>query len=315
MIELYGKHNTAKIFTDIIDNETVSQIITLLNQKFVEESQVRIMSDCHAGAGCVIGTTMTLHRKVVPNLVGVDVGCFVADTKVWCTSGGYKPIKTLADSREPFLTESFDEKRKCFVKAPAVAKLTRRNAELVAVTYTLNRMTGNHDIKVKCTPDHKFLVCEEHTGHMPNYKKRTCVWVEAKDLTPDMQLVAEDDYVTVKNVKPLSKKRDVYCLTVADTHNFTIEGGIIVHNCGMLTVKLAEKTGDIDMEKLDSVIREYVPSGFRVHDESHASDTPLDCTELRCFREAGINDILAYRSVGTLGGGEVLASGRINSPA
>ncbi len=75
MIELKGKHNTAKVFTDNIDQETISQVIELLNQPFTADSQIRIMPDCHAGKGCVVGTTMTLTDKVVPNLVGVDIGC------------------------------------------------------------------------------------------------------------------------------------------------------------------------------------------------------------------------------------------------
>lgn len=75
MIELKGKYNTAKVFTDNIDNTTISQVIELCNQPFVKDEVIRIMPDCHAGAGCVIGTTMTLTDKVVPNLVGVDIGC------------------------------------------------------------------------------------------------------------------------------------------------------------------------------------------------------------------------------------------------
>ena len=75
MITLQGKYNTAKVFTDKIEPEAVAQIINLLNQQFVEDSQIRIMPDTHAGAGCTIGTTMTITDKVVPNLVGVDIGC------------------------------------------------------------------------------------------------------------------------------------------------------------------------------------------------------------------------------------------------
>jgi RNA-splicing ligase RtcB len=75
MIELQGKYNTARIFTDNVENEAVSQIINLLNQEFVSGSKIRIMPDTHAGAGCTIGTTMTVTDKVVPNLVGVDIGC------------------------------------------------------------------------------------------------------------------------------------------------------------------------------------------------------------------------------------------------
>lgn len=75
MIELQGKYNTAKVFCDNIEQEAISQIIHLLNQEFAAGSQIRIMPDTHAGAGCTIGTTMTIQDKVVPNLVGVDIGC------------------------------------------------------------------------------------------------------------------------------------------------------------------------------------------------------------------------------------------------
>lgn len=75
MFELNGKYNSCKVFTDNCDTETIAQLTNLLNQKSVEGSQIRIMPDTHAGKGCVIGTTMTLHDNVIPNLVGVDVGC------------------------------------------------------------------------------------------------------------------------------------------------------------------------------------------------------------------------------------------------
>lgn len=75
MLELQGKYNTAKIFTDIIDGDAISQIIMFLNQPMAAGQQIRIMPDVHAGTGCTIGTTMTITDKVVPNLVGVDIGC------------------------------------------------------------------------------------------------------------------------------------------------------------------------------------------------------------------------------------------------
>lgn len=78
----------------------------------------------------------------------------------------------------------------------------------------------------------------------------------------------------------------------------------ITGNCGMLTVKLKEKESDIDMMRLDKIVRKYVPSGFNVH-SSPRHKTPLDCEKLACWKKknVNINDTLAYRSVGTLGGG------------
>ena len=75
MIEIAGKYNRAKVFTTSLDDYSREQIETLCNQPFVAESTIRLMPDVHAGAGCTIGTTMTIKDKIVPNLVGVDIGC------------------------------------------------------------------------------------------------------------------------------------------------------------------------------------------------------------------------------------------------
>ena len=75
MNELKGKYSSAKIFTDLVEEKALEQIVTLLDQEFVTDSKIRIMPDVHAGAGCTIGTTMTIRDKVCPNLVGVDIGC------------------------------------------------------------------------------------------------------------------------------------------------------------------------------------------------------------------------------------------------
>jgi RNA-splicing ligase RtcB len=75
MIEISGKYNTAKVFTNSLDDYSRNQIENLCNQPFVKNSVIRLMPDVHAGVGCTIGTTMTIEKKIVPNLVGVDIGC------------------------------------------------------------------------------------------------------------------------------------------------------------------------------------------------------------------------------------------------
>lgn len=64
-----------KIFTDNIEESALAQINELMSQPVFEDAKVRIMPDVHAGKGCVIGFTADLGDKVVPNLVGVDIGC------------------------------------------------------------------------------------------------------------------------------------------------------------------------------------------------------------------------------------------------
>ena len=64
-----------KIFTDNIEQEAIDQINTLLEQPAFADCKIRIMPDVHAGAGCVIGFTADLGDRVIPNIVGVDIGC------------------------------------------------------------------------------------------------------------------------------------------------------------------------------------------------------------------------------------------------
>ena len=75
MIEIEGKYNKAKIFTDVVEEASLVQVKLLLDQEFVSGSKIRLMPDIHAGAGCTVGTTITITDKVVPNMVGVDIGC------------------------------------------------------------------------------------------------------------------------------------------------------------------------------------------------------------------------------------------------
>ncbi|KYG89764.1 RNA-splicing ligase RtcB [[Bacillus] sp. KCTC 13219] len=81
MIEVNGRFTDAKIYTNTAQPAAIEQIKELTDQAFMEGAKIRIMPDYHAGKGCVIGTTIQLQERVVPNLVGVDVGCgvFVAE--------------------------------------------------------------------------------------------------------------------------------------------------------------------------------------------------------------------------------------------
>lgn len=75
MIEVTGRYNTAKVFTDKIEPSAEGLIKAFCDQPHSAGSKIRIMPDVHAGKGCTIGTTMTLGDKIVPNVVGVDIGC------------------------------------------------------------------------------------------------------------------------------------------------------------------------------------------------------------------------------------------------
>ena len=75
MLEIQGTYGSAKIFAEIAEESAIEQVRTLCDQPISEGAKIRIMPDIHAGAGCTIGTTMTITDKAIPNLVGVDIGC------------------------------------------------------------------------------------------------------------------------------------------------------------------------------------------------------------------------------------------------
>ena len=75
MKQITGRYAMATVYTDIIEETAVEQIRTLCDQSFVEGCSIRIMPDVHAGTGCVIGFTADLGQRVIPSIVGVDIGC------------------------------------------------------------------------------------------------------------------------------------------------------------------------------------------------------------------------------------------------
>ena len=75
MMEINGAFANAIVYTDEIESSAIGQIQALCDQPFAAGSKIRIMPDVHTGKGCTIGTTMTVGEYVVPNLVGVDIGC------------------------------------------------------------------------------------------------------------------------------------------------------------------------------------------------------------------------------------------------
>ena len=75
MLEIKGTFAMAKIFAKTVDDTAKEQIALLCSQEFTKGAKIRIMPDVHAGKGCTIGFTANLGEMVIPNIVGVDIGC------------------------------------------------------------------------------------------------------------------------------------------------------------------------------------------------------------------------------------------------
>lgn len=160
-MEIKGKINTAICYANVIEDEAIEQIRRMCDYPFTDGSQIRIMPDVHAGKGCTIGTTMTIRDKVVPNIVGVDIGCGMytvnlgqvdIDLVRMDTAAHFIPSgKQVWEGRQ----ERFDlTELRCFREIKDARRLERSLGTLGG---------GNHFIEIDATVDGtKYLVI--HSG-------------------------------------------------------------------------------------------------------------------------------------------------------
>ena len=168
MFEIKGKYASATVYTDLIEEEAVGQILNLCNQPVAEGSSIKIMPDVHAGKGCTIGTTMTIKDKVVPNLVGVDIGCGM---EVACLGKVNFNFSLLDETIRQYIPSGFDirETEHPFMERIDLTKLhcyEHINAERAALSLgTLGG--GNHFIEVdKSENGDIYLVIHSGSRHL-----------------------------------------------------------------------------------------------------------------------------------------------------
>ena len=153
-----------KIFTKNIDEEALKQINELLDQDAFEDSKVRIMPDVHAGKGCVIGFTGDLGNKVIPNIVGVDIGCGMLCIELGNVELDLEKIDNIIRKYVPSGRNVHEKTQSKFVdlkKLYCLKELKNNNDFLERSLGTLG--SGNHFIEVdKDEDNNKYLVI--HTG-------------------------------------------------------------------------------------------------------------------------------------------------------
>jgi RNA-splicing ligase RtcB len=94
-VHVAGKHNTAVCYTDELEAVAMEQSRSVCDREEFADCKIRIMPDVHAGMGCVIGTTMTIIDKIVPGMVGVDIGCGMETVRLAENEIDYKALDTL----------------------------------------------------------------------------------------------------------------------------------------------------------------------------------------------------------------------------
>jgi len=101
MIEVVGQYNTALCYTGSLEAAAAGQIKAVCDQRAFADCRIRIMPDVHAGMGCTIGTTMTITDKIVPGMVGVDIGCGMETVRIAEKNVDFAKLDKLIHDRIP----------------------------------------------------------------------------------------------------------------------------------------------------------------------------------------------------------------------
>ena len=184
MQEIKGKYANAKIYANVVEQAALDQIQTLCDQPFAEGSHIAVMPDVHAGAGCTIGTTMTidtLHGKVCPNLVGVDIGCGMNVTELGNIDIDFRELDEVIHRMIPSGRNAHSDNVQTTypvwentllddARQAVMRYLTGLNAP-INIEYELDRLgtlgSGNHFIEIdKDEEGNKYLIIHSGSRHL-----------------------------------------------------------------------------------------------------------------------------------------------------
>lgn len=168
MIEIKGTHNTAKCFCETLEDTAAKQIQTVCNQAVFADCKIRIMPDVHAGMGCTIGTTMTIHDKVVPGMVGVDIGCGMETVELTDREIDFSRLDALIRREIPFGREVRETPHALNAGIDLMELRCAGQVQLDRAVHSIGSLGGgNHFIEVDRAGDGRlFLVVHSGSRHL-----------------------------------------------------------------------------------------------------------------------------------------------------
>lgn len=292
-----------KLWLDNIEQGALEQAENLARLPFAYR-HIAIMPDSHQGYGMPIGGVMATKDVVVPNAVGVDIGCFTGDTMVKLTDDRSLSFLELLNEHKKGKINfiySKDKDNSIVIEKIQNVLLTRKVNELLEIELDSGE-------KYKCTTDHIHYLFdgreikaselrigdslfslyvkqkEEKDDDLMHYKNkrnklssynivfnpRIQKYNHKRKSHPELTKVEYSNINhKIKSIRKIKVKEiPVYCLQINNTHNFALNAGVFVHNCGMCAVKTS--LTDIDKETLKKImgeIRKVIPVGFNKHKE------------------------------------------------
>ena len=198
-----------KIFTEDIEQEAIEQINLLLEQEPFKNCKVRIMPDVHAGKGCVIGFTADLGNKVIPNIVGVDIGCGMLCVELGNIDLDLEKLDKVINENIPAGRNIREQKLVSFDKINELYCL-RELKETKKFNRAIGTLGGgNHFIEVDIDEEgNKYLVI--HTGSR-NLGKQVADYYQklAIDLCSGKEELFKRKEEIIKNYKEWGRKSEI----------------------------------------------------------------------------------------------------------
>lgn len=168
MIEIHGIYNSAKCFCETLDEKAERQIRLVCDQAEFAGNKIRIMPDVHAGKGCTIGTTMTVTDKVVPGMVGVDIGCGMETVRIAERHIDFAALDALIRSEIPCGREIRKEEHPYAAEAGLDALRCAKFMKLPRARRSIGTLGGgNHFIEVdRSETGEHYLVVHSGSRHL-----------------------------------------------------------------------------------------------------------------------------------------------------
>lgn len=164
-----GAYASAQIFTTnnkdtAIDQYACAQLQMICDQKSSVGCRIRVMPDVHPGKVGTIGLTMTIGQQLMPNLIGIDIGCGMTLARIKTKKIEYQKLDTVIRDSVP---SGFSIRRKAHRFAENFDFTTLRCARHIRTDKAVRSLgslgSGNHFIEAD-TDDAKNLYVVIHSG-------------------------------------------------------------------------------------------------------------------------------------------------------
>ena len=221
MITIQGLYNTAVCYTPVLEELAAKQIQAVCDQAEFAGCKIRIMPDVHAGKGCTIGTTMTIQDKIVPGMVGVDIGCGMETVEIAEREINFAKLDALIRKEIPYGRAVRDTPHALHAELDLTQLRCADQVNLTRAKQSIGTLGGgNHFIELDRAEDGRlFLVVHSGSRHLGTevaeyYQNegRRSLWGGARDQVEQLiaQLKAEGRTKEIqKTVKELKKERDL----------------------------------------------------------------------------------------------------------